>query len=266
MEELEKEQEQEALADDTNTQPEARQNKSTAPVKKNVNSVPASAKVTQPVPGTDQPGTEKKKNKRGSVKKTQPSLEAMLAFEDYYALGVNRSLEALWVSYQADQSGTKPSQRLATLKEWSSKYGWQEKARARLEKELEKDRQAVERERLEKRKQRRQLLDVYRGVAVRLLADLQARAKLLETPIDPKIIAAQGQLLTPLEAELLKYKGRMNPGDLKEITAAIKLVLEQERLEYNDMPAQKHQVTFEKMTDAELIRFIAGEVAGDSGS
>lgn len=61
---------------------------------------------------------------------------AVIACNDYLLMGPGRSLEKLWRQYREQkwhQTGTKPApptRRLRTLKEWSSRYDWQ--ARAKL--------------------------------------------------------------------------------------------------------------------------------------
>ncbi len=56
--------------------------------------------------------------------------KAAQAFADYVDLGPDRSIRNLHAEYlKRSQSGTKPlpTQRLGTLKEWSSRFGWQDR-------------------------------------------------------------------------------------------------------------------------------------------
>jgi len=57
--------------------------------------------------------------------------KARKAFEDYYALGPNRSLDKLYQEYKSQPKAQVPTQRRATLAGWSSRWGWQERVMAR---------------------------------------------------------------------------------------------------------------------------------------
>ena len=56
--------------------------------------------------------------------------EAARAFEDYYALGEGRSLSALAARYRSVAEPC-PTKRLPTLKEWSARFGWQQRVKDR---------------------------------------------------------------------------------------------------------------------------------------
>lgn len=58
----------------------------------------------------------------------KPSTDAEAAFNDYVGLGDGRSLRKLHARYQDDPNPT-PTKRLKTLKEWSARYGWQDRIR-----------------------------------------------------------------------------------------------------------------------------------------
>ncbi len=64
---------------------------------------------------------------------------AQQAFNDYLAMGDDRSLEKLLAVYQKGTENP-PCQKLRTLKEWSRKYKWQE----RLAEQIERERAAIE--------------------------------------------------------------------------------------------------------------------------
>lgn len=55
------------------------------------------------------------------------TIKAKQAFEDYYNMGPGRSLAELFRVYRKRPKGKAPTQRLATIKTWSSKYNWQER-------------------------------------------------------------------------------------------------------------------------------------------
>lgn len=61
------------------------------------------------------------------------TIRAKQSFEDYFNLGPGRSLKALAGQYrnQAETKLRPPTLRLATLKEWSTKHGWQERVARR---------------------------------------------------------------------------------------------------------------------------------------
>lgn len=56
--------------------------------------------------------------------------EAARAFEDYYAMGEGRSLSALAARYRSVTEPC-PTKRLPTLKEWSARFGWQQRVKDR---------------------------------------------------------------------------------------------------------------------------------------
>ncbi len=65
-----------------------------------------------------------------SPKQLKETPRAAQAFQDYVAIGPARSLSRLIELYHdTHQSATKPppTKRLDTLKEWSTKYGWQDR-------------------------------------------------------------------------------------------------------------------------------------------
>lgn len=53
--------------------------------------------------------------------------KARQAFEDYFALGPNRSLSKLHRIYTEDTLENSPTVHLRTLKMWSTKHGWQDR-------------------------------------------------------------------------------------------------------------------------------------------
>lgn len=57
--------------------------------------------------------------------------KAMQAFNDYYALGPNRSLDKLYEQYRERPKAEVPTHRRATLAQWSSAHGWQERVMAK---------------------------------------------------------------------------------------------------------------------------------------
>lgn len=56
--------------------------------------------------------------------------KALQAFEDYYAMGSARSLSKLLVRYKKRKDP--PTRRMTTLKQWSTKHGWQERIKDRI--------------------------------------------------------------------------------------------------------------------------------------
>lgn len=54
--------------------------------------------------------------------------KAVAACNDYLRMGPGRSLQKLWTRYQAVTDPLPPTRRITTLKEWSSAFGWQERA------------------------------------------------------------------------------------------------------------------------------------------
>ncbi len=76
----------------------------------------------------------------------QETPEAAAGYAEYAAMGQGRSLEGL--VQQRVQNGSKASRRLATIKEWSSKYNWQERIKlydaAQIERERVKRQKAID--------------------------------------------------------------------------------------------------------------------------
>lgn len=66
------------------------------------------------------------------------SVKAKQAFNDYAAMGAERSLEKLAQAYQS-RTGNVPTRQLSRLKVWSTTFGWQ----ARLAEIAEAERQAI---------------------------------------------------------------------------------------------------------------------------
>ena len=56
--------------------------------------------------------------------------EAARAFEDYYALGEGRSLSRLAAMYRASTEPA-PTRHIRTLKDWSTRHGWQQRVKDR---------------------------------------------------------------------------------------------------------------------------------------
>ena len=63
--------------------------------------------------------------------KGQEPANSLQAFEDYFDLGEARSLEALTELYQS-RTEAAPTRQLTTLKQWSRRFGWQERVRNRV--------------------------------------------------------------------------------------------------------------------------------------
>lgn len=53
--------------------------------------------------------------------------KAKKAFVDYYNLGPGRSLRILFEQYRTAPKAEVPTRRMATIRNWSSKHGWQER-------------------------------------------------------------------------------------------------------------------------------------------
>ncbi len=88
-------------------------------------------------------------------KPTPETPEALQAFEDWYALGQERSLRKLGGLYRerSENGQAVPTVRFATLGEWSTRWGWQERCKQRIAEEAEAQRMAL-RERVKRHRER----------------------------------------------------------------------------------------------------------------
>lgn len=68
--------------------------------------------------------------------------EAARAFEDYYALGEGRSLSRLAAMYRASTEPA-PTRHIRTLKDWSTRHGWQQRIKDRDAEDAEEVRKAL---------------------------------------------------------------------------------------------------------------------------
>jgi len=129
---------------------------------------------------------------------------AQEAFEDYYAMGPERSLAKLAEVYQSNTEGI-PTEHIATLKKWSTKYDWQERVIARVE----EDGQEV----------RKQMQERLIGVSKRIAGFIEVElTRLLERLRD-----SDGEILAASVADVEKlaklyYQGAGQPlAERKEI-------------------------------------------------
>lgn len=65
------------------------------------------------------------------------------AFEDYYALGPDRSLEKLRHTYEEDAPKNAPTRSLDTLKKWCTTFNWPERVRRRDQVAIQKTEKKV---------------------------------------------------------------------------------------------------------------------------
>lgn len=128
--------------------------------------------------------------------------KAEQAFEDYWSLGTGRSLEKLVVFYQ--QTTHKVTTNFRTLAEWSRRYEWQRRVAERTEAELEEKRHREKAELEEERRNRRTLLKAYRGKFIE-------RMKTFD----------------------------LNSASVAEMTAVLRLLLQEGRSEWDDLPTEK---------------------------
>lgn len=82
----------------------------------------------------------------------EETLRANAALNDYAALGAGRSLEKLVQSW----AGSGPTRHLATVKEWSSKYSWQERIARYHELLIARQREETERRWVARREEERE--------------------------------------------------------------------------------------------------------------
>lgn len=85
------------------------------------------------------------------AKPKKENARAVQAFEDYYLLGVSRSLEKLLAKYQSEPE-LAPTSRLSTLKQWSRQHSWQNRVLERTQVDLETQRLQLSKEANELRK------------------------------------------------------------------------------------------------------------------
>lgn len=78
-----------------------------------------------------------------AARKPEETPDALRAFEDYWALGDARSLPKLAEVYrQRSENGEPvPTKRPATLADWSTQHGWQQRCKDRIAEEAERVRE-----------------------------------------------------------------------------------------------------------------------------
>ena len=155
------------------------------------------------------------------------------ALADYLAQTPPRSLERLVERYRSGTEVGPPTRRLGTLKEWSRRYGWQERVR---EHEAQIAREAADRLRAER------------------LADLERRrARRLKGADSVRDIAMDAL------ADLL-------PDEPADVVRMLKYADDTERLETGEATSRVDvdivDVDVSELSDAELDALIAGRVGG----
>lgn len=146
------------------------------------------------------------------VRQKGETTRAYQAYLDYRAMGVARSLRKLHETYTAPTLPAEcPTQRLGTLENWSSKWGWQARI-AEWEAGIQAEKEAAETQaRLDERQRRVSLLDAMRD---KINAEMpHAR---LSTDEGVKAFTA--------------------------LTRAFKAYMELSMKQYNDLPTEKQEV------------------------
>lgn len=138
---------------------------------------------------------------------------AYRAFCDYVAMGSKRSLPKLAARYQADAEAS-PTRRLATLKEWSSKYEWQRRIneyQREITLQAQQTRHEVYQEYLV---QAVPMVDGLLGNIQRMLDDFQrlrtTRRQMIPDPRDAALPANEQRMIESIQT-------KVNTRDLKEL-------------------------------------------------
>lgn len=162
--------------------------------------------------------------------------KALQAFEDYWSLGNERSLNNLVAYYK--QSSGKPLASYQTLARWSSEFGWQERVRQRVQEEIE----------IARKEELKKLAEARRK---RSKARFEAATALTNAGV---LLLTRAKLQDVTNAKAAR---RMLPMAVRLIQTGIK----NERLEAGESTENVQALTppkpFEEMTDAELQDYIA---------
>lgn len=101
--------------------------------------------MTAPKPPTDAAPAPKRKH----VAPTVETADAVQAFEDYWALGDERTLDKLVAYYRRQRDAGKPvpTTRDRTIDDWSRLFDWQGRLKARIAQESERTREEMRKRR-----------------------------------------------------------------------------------------------------------------------
>ncbi len=152
--------------------------------------------------------------------------KARMAFNDYLAMGDDRSLEKLCQEYQS-RTGKAPTRQLSRLKRWSADFKWQE----RLAEIAERERAAIQAEGIANRQNR---IDSYNDTLARLEQIIRERAAdaqmvgvaggetglLVAEPMLVKVYDSgdkDGDTLKPIKLSQIEYKYALDTGLLKAL-------------------------------------------------
>lgn len=184
--------------------------------------------------------------------------KAVIACNDYLRLGPGRSMAKLLQHYDLQQryltdAQTPPTRRLKTLKDWSSKFGWQ--VRAELY-DAETERQKTE--------YARQIMQSGLALAHERVQRLKEIAELLETEI---LTRHDGQLVNIWLPDV-KTVGSGETAERVDLVRFNHQLLEQWRGLLDDLAkevggrrikTENLNIDFSKLTDDQLQRIAAGE-------
>jgi len=158
------------------------------------------------------------------------SAQALRAYTDYQAQTPPRSLDRLAQTYQSAPEPRPPTTRIATLKEWSSSFNWQERVRAHDE--------AIAAEAAARDKAARLAeLDKRRQDRIKVAAAVRGKAIAALSYMKPKILAERPDRVT----RMFMYSDQTERLDMGEATERIDVT---------------------RLTDQELDAIIAGHPVG----
>lgn len=158
-------------------------------------------------------------------KATGESKNAIIACNDWLRLGTGRTLVALVVGYTKTDQNQPPTRSIATLKDWSTKYGWQERAEL-YDAAIEAEKTAAEKERQRKIAERRkEVMEDGTAFDFERVAMLKKHAQFLEEQIfyQPQVQVDDPDLARRLgiEALLGLAEGESDPDALDELARRI---------------------------------------------
>lgn len=103
--------------------------------------------------------------------------KSLQAFEDYWDMGIGRTLERLAEQYKAEkaQGNSPPTTNVRQLEEWSRLFDWQGKVRGRMAHLTERKEAELAGERVKMARQRLSEARALHGISAVVIAELQKR-------------------------------------------------------------------------------------------
>ena len=139
--------------------------------------------------------------------------KAYACFVEYRLLpAAERSIVQAWRNYSGKDAEQRRSKAPRGVEDWSSKFEWVKRAAEYDSRLADQAREQFEAERLKQRDQRQQIVRALQGMAARVMTH---------------------------QRDNMQGENMMTPQELNALAAAVGRVLNESRMEFNDLPAQR---------------------------